>query len=130
MKRHLIPIAAMATVAVGLSSARAAPVTRDDFLVATTANLVALCSAAETDPLYTPARNFCQGFTVGTYRAISAEEAASRSRRKLFCVPANGPTRDQAIADFVKWASGRPKTLASSPSDGVVEFLAAQFPCR
>jgi Rap1a immunity proteins len=122
----------LATIAIitGISSgARAAAVTRDDFLIATTANLVSLCSAAESDPLYTPARNFCQGFTVGTYRLIATEEAATRSRQKLFCMPANGPTRDDAIAKFVQWASGRPKTLASSPTDGMVEYLTTQFPC-
>jgi hypothetical protein len=60
---------------------------------------------------------------------IAIQEAASGSRRKLFCPPANGPTRDQAIADFVQWASSRPKTLASSPSDGLFEYLVTKYPC-
>jgi hypothetical protein len=129
MRKYLIPLVT-AAIAVSVSGARAAPVTQADFLVATTANLVSLCAAAETDPLYTPARNFCEGFAVATYRMISIQEAASRTRRKLFCLPGNGPSRDQAVAAFVQWANGRPTTLASSPSDGIVEYLIAQFPCH
>src|SRR5271170_6494669 len=94
---------AMITIAIGVASgARAAPVSQDDFLATNTANLVSLCSAAETDPLYTPARNFCEGFLVGTYRMIITVQAAMRSKRKVFCAPANGPTRDQAVAAFTQ----------------------------
>jgi len=129
MGRGLIYLATIA-IATGVPlGARAAPVGQDDFLIATTANLVSLCSAVAADPLYTPARNFCEGFVVGTYRVIATEEAATRSKRKSFCIPANGPSRDQAVAAFVQWASGRPKTLASAPSDGIVEYLIAQYPC-
>jgi hypothetical protein len=129
MGRALIYLATIAIAAGVPLGVRAAPVSQDDFSIATTANLVSLCGSTEADPLYTPARNFCEGFVVGTYRLIATEEAATRSRRKLFCMPANGPTRDQAVAAFVQWASGRPTTLASSPSDGLVEYLIAQYPC-
>jgi type IV secretory pathway protease TraF len=121
-------VAALLIAAAG--SAQAAPVSKDDFQLTTTASLVSLCSAQSTDPLYTAAANFCHGFTVGTYRAIVAEEAASRSRQKLFCPPQQTTTRDQAIAGFVQWASARPKTLESSPTDGIVEYLSTQYPCK
>jgi hypothetical protein len=129
MKNGLIYFATAGIAMVVAFGARAAPVTQDDFQVRTTANLVALCGADQTDPLYTAARNFCEGFAVGTYRLIAIQEAASVSRRKLFCLPANSPTRNQAVADFVQWASSRPKTLASSPTDGIVEYLVTKFPC-
>jgi type IV secretory pathway protease TraF len=112
------------------AGAQAAPVSRDDFVLGTTANLVTLCSATPTDPLYTAAMNFCHGFTVGTYRAVAAEQAASRSKHKMFCPPVQTQTRDQAIASFVQWASARPKTLEASPTDGIVEYLIAQYPCK
>jgi len=112
------------------SVTQAAPVSRDDFQVATTANLVSLCGAIESDPLYTAARNFCHGYAVATYRAILTEQMASRVRHKMFCLPSSTtPTRDQAIADFVQWASSRPKTLAGSPIDGIAEYLGARYPC-
>jgi hypothetical protein len=113
-----------------LGQARAAPVTPDDFQLATTANLVSLCSAPNTDPLYTPALNFCHGFAVGTYRAVATMSAASRAKHKMFCLTNSGLTRDQAISAFVVWAKDRPKTLESAPTDGIIEYLAAQYPCK
>jgi hypothetical protein len=111
------------------SPSNAAPVSQDDFQVQTTAHLVSLCSADPADPLYTAARNFCHGFTVATYRAIAMEQMATRAKQKMFCLPAGQPTRDQATAAFVQWASARPKTLSSSPTDGIAEYLTAQYPC-
>lgn len=120
--------AASATVALAVSGAYGAPVSRDDFQVQTTGNLVSLCSAAPTDPLYTAAVNFCHGFAVGAYRVIMSEEAASR--RKMFCIPANAPNRNEAIAAFVKWANDHPKVLVDPPTDGIVEYLEAEYPCK
>jgi hypothetical protein len=111
------------------SQSNAAPVSQDDFQVQTTAHLVSLCAADPADPLYTAGRNFCHGFAVATVRAIVMEQMATRAKHKMFCLPASQPTRDQATAAFVQWASARPKTLASSPTDGIVEYLAAQYPC-
>jgi hypothetical protein len=122
------------SLAIGLallaSTGTRAAVSQDDFHVETTANLVSLCNADAADPLYTAARNFCHGFAVGTYRAVVTEMAASRARHKMFCVPDPAPSRDQAIAAFVNWASGRPKTLGSTPTDGIVEYMATQYPCK
>ncbi len=129
MKSGLITIMAMAALAAAPARA-AAPVSQDDFLVATTANLVSLCDAAPTDPLYTAAKNFCHGFAVGTYRVLEIEEAASRTKRKSYCAPTPLPTREQAVSAFVQWASARPTTLARPPSDGVVEYLIATYPCK
>ncbi len=130
MTRYMISMATLAMTALVASQSHAAPVARDDFQVETTANLVSLCNAPDTDPMYTAARNFCHGFTVGTYRVIATEEAALKSKRKMFCIPQNGPSRDEAIGGFVQWASSRPKTLARSPTDGIVEYLMAQYPCK
>lgn len=130
MSHRTRTFALSAAALLATAAAQAAPVSRDDFVLGTTANLVTLCSATPTDPLYTAAMNFCHGFAVGTYRAVADEQAASRSKHRMFCPPAQTQTRDQAIASFVQWASARPKTLESSPTDGIVEYLIAQYPCR
>ena len=130
MKIGTSTVAAVLLGSVVWSAAHAAPVSRDDFQVETTANLVSLCGATQDDPLYTAAENFCHGFAVATYRAIGMEQMASRVKHKLFCMPPQPPTRDQAIAAFVQWAAGRPQTLASSPTDGIAEYLTTQYPCR
>lgn len=130
MGRYVLSLAVLTIASLVAYEAQAASVTRDDFEVQTTANLVALCNAGESDPFYTPARNFCHGFAVGTYRVLVTEEASSRSKRKMFCMPATGPNRDQAIAAFTQWAGSRPKVLASSPTDGIVSYLTAEYPCK
>ena len=120
-------------IAAGLiaaGSAPGAPVTQDDFLLATTANLVSLCAAVRTDALYTQSQNFCHGFIVGTYRVVAVEETDSRTRHRLFCLPDNAPSRAETVDAFVQWATGRPKTLESNPTDGLVEYLATAFPCK
>ena len=129
MKRRLTTLATTLIALAVAAPSNAAPVSQDDFQVQTTAHLVSLCAAEPADPLYTAARNFCHGFTVATYRAIVMEQMATRAKHKMFCLPANQPTRDQATAAFVQWASARPKTLSSSPTDGVAEYLATQYPC-
>jgi hypothetical protein len=126
-KSALLLILAGSVVSVGV---KAAPVSRDDFQVETTANLVALCGAAETDPLYTAAVNFCHGFAVATYRALLIEQMASGTKKKMFCLPSTPlHTRDEVIAAFVRWASAQPKRLSTSPTEGIAEYLAAQYPC-
>ena len=134
MRSGLLKLAAVAIAVAGQGisgKATAAPVSQDDFLLTTTANLVSLCGADKADPLYTAAINFCHGFAVGTYRMIVIEEAASRTKKKSVCLPAAGtPSREQAIAGFVTWAADKPKTLASSPTDGIAEYLISQYPCK
>ena len=128
MGRGLIYLATITiTIAIttGVSTgAQAVPVSQDDFLAATRANMVSLCSAVETDPLATPARNFCQGFLVGTYRMIIAMQADTRSKRRMFCVRRTVPTRDQAVAAFTQWASGRPNSF------NAVQMACGRTECR
>ena len=108
--------------------AAGAAVTQDSFLVRNTGDLVDLCSAPQTDPLYTAAVNFCHGFGVGVVRVLQEEEAASRSRH-LFCLPNPAPTRNEAVARFVQWASADSSRLQMPAEDGIATYLSQQYPC-
>ena len=122
-----LPIIAGCGMALAGSATQAA-VTQDSFLLRNTSDLVDLCSAAQTDPLYTAAANFCSGFTVGVFRVLQEEDAARRSRH-LFCLPEPAPTRNEAIARFVQWANADAGRLKTSGADGIATYLAQQFPC-
>jgi hypothetical protein len=87
--------------AIAAAPARAA-VSEDNFLVRNAGDLVAVCTAAQADPLYTAAVNFCQGFTIGAFRVLQEEEAAERPPH-MFCLPDTLPTRTEAIANVVQW---------------------------
>jgi len=127
MRSRLLWIILPACVlASSFGSARAA-VTEADFQMRTAQDLVDLCSAAQNDPLATPAVNFCHGFAIGVYQALSSEQAAMR--RKLFCLPDPPPTRNQALADFVSWARTTPSALAERPADAILHFLTQRYPC-
>jgi hypothetical protein len=79
---------------IGLSAGSAhAAVTEDTFLLHSAGDLVDLCSAAQSDPLYTAAVNFCHGFTVGVFRVLQEEDMAKLSRH-MFCLPNPMPTRN------------------------------------
>jgi hypothetical protein len=103
-------------------------VTEDSFLVRTTGDLTELCSAAPSEAMYTAAINFCQGFAVGVFRVLQAEDTARRSNH-LFCQPNPAPTRNEALANFVRWAKADASRTALPPADGIATFLSQQYPC-
>jgi hypothetical protein len=113
---------------VGMLPTAAAAVTEDNFTLRNTGDLVALCSAAPSDPLMTPALNFCDGFAVGVYQVLQAQQAALRSG-PWFCVPNPTPTRTQTVAAFVQWANANPQSMSQPAADGIAQFLGQRFPC-
>lgn len=110
-----------------VGSARAA-LNEDSFQLRNTGDLVDVCSATQSDPLYTAASNFCHGFTVGVFRVLQEEDMAQRSRH-LFCLPNPTPTRNEGIASFVQWAKADASRLAQPADDGIAMFLSQQYPC-
>jgi hypothetical protein len=124
--------AAILAAGVGCAGAAHADVlSQDQFMMRNTGDLVALCGSAESDPLFTAAQNFCDGFIVGTYRTVAAvQEAFPRRGKKLICPPAVMPTRNEAAAAFVKWAGANPNSAALAPTDGFVLFLSQTYPCK
>jgi hypothetical protein len=90
-------------------------------------DLADLCSAAQTDPLYTAAVNFCQAFVLGVFRVLQEEEAAG-PRVHMFCPTNPMPTRSEAVASFVQWVRVDPSRSTLSGTDGVAAFLAQRYP--
>jgi Rap1a immunity proteins len=123
--RLILALALSAAASVGVARGE---VVQDNFLVRNTGDLLALCSAPQSSPLYTAAVNFCQGFAVEVFRVLEAENAA-RGLQGLFCTPNPMPTRNQAIAAFVQWVRENPNQMAHPPADGIAAYLAHQYPC-
>jgi len=117
-------LSAFATAAV----VQAAP-SEQTFMVRTTGDLADLCSYnSPTDPMMTASANFCQGYIVGVYHVLTEVEQA-RTPKPAFCVPNPPPTRNQTIAEFVKWARASPNDSALPAADGVFKFFVGRFPC-
>jgi hypothetical protein len=103
--------------------------TRDDFLVHTTQDLVKLCTASETDPLYQAAIGFCHGYAVGVNHYYHAT-MGSAGQRGFVCLPDPPPTRAESIQMFVEWAKQNPQYMNERPVDSIFRFLESKYPCR
>jgi hypothetical protein len=119
-------VAAALLLAVGAGGADAA--TDANFTVKTTGDVVALCDPQGNGPIDNAGINFCDGFAQGVV-LTEQEHEAGRGGRKLFCLPDPPPTRNEAIADFVKWARASPDRLNITPVDGLITYLGDRYPC-
>ncbi len=116
-------------VAAAATSGASAAVSESEFPPQTVADLIAICSPAQDDPLATAAINFCHGYVEG---AVDVEEAheAQRGGRKLFCLPTPRPSRGSELTSFIAWANARPARLQMPAIDGMFIYLAGKYPCR
>jgi hypothetical protein len=103
--------------------------TREDFLVNTTQDLVKLCSANESDPLYQAAIGFCHGYAVGVNHYYYATTGGAE-QGGFVCLPDPRPTRVETIQMFVAWAKQNPQYMNERPVDRIFRFLEAKFPCK
>jgi hypothetical protein len=103
--------------------------TRDDFLVQTTQDLIKLCTASESEPLYQAAIGFCHGYTVGAYHYYQAITPDAGKGGRV-CFPNPHPTRAEAIQMFVTWTKDNQQYMQERPADTMFRFLEAKFPCR
>jgi Rap1a immunity proteins len=102
--------------------------TRDDFLVRSTQDLVKLCSASESEPLYQAGIGFCHGYAVGVNHYYQAT-IGSTGQKGFVCFPDPPPTRVETIQMFVAWAKQNPQYMSERPVDSIFRFLAEKFPC-
>jgi len=115
--------------AVGLWLLQAEAVTRDDFLMQTTQDLVDVCSVKPGEPLHEQAQAFCMGYEVGAFHYYLA--LAARSPQDSFlCLPEPTPARTDVIQWFLAWARENPRYMDERPVDGFFRFLEATWPCR
>jgi hypothetical protein len=123
-------LTAGAVMACGLVvSAAHAAVTQDQFPPKTTADLVALCTAQQPDPLAPAALNFCQGFAEGAVEIVLSYSAAGARGHRPFCLPAPAPTLGQAAGDFASWAGSDPARLQKPAVVGLITYLIDRYPC-
>jgi hypothetical protein len=128
MRRRVLTVGAAMAYGLALSTANAV-VTQDNFPPKTTADLVALCTAKQQDPLAVAAVNFCQGFAEGAVEIVLSYSAASPQSHRPFCLPAPAPSLDQAASDFASWAGSDPSRLQKPAAVGLITYLIDRYPC-
>ncbi|MBB3268263.1 hypothetical protein FHW79_005938 [Azospirillum sp. OGB3] len=118
----------MAAVALG---AETVPMPSEtNFQVETTGDLVRLCEAQPTNTTGIAALHFCHGFAVGAYQYHQIVTVAEGRKRPLFCAPDPQPSRNEAIAGFVSWATRNQQQMGAPPVEGMFRYLVQRYPCR
>ena len=102
--------------------------TRDEFLVRTTQDYVALCSTSPNDPMYAAAMGFCHGYGVGAYHYYLAETAGP-GVKPFICPPEPTPSRTEIVQMFLAWAREHPEYMGERPVDSLFRFLGEKWPC-
>ncbi|MCW5890201.1 MAG: hypothetical protein KIT14_06575 [bacterium] len=124
----------MGRLALAFASAllAAAPVhallTREDFVVKTTQDLIALCEVADDDPLRLAGIGFCHGYLVGAYQYMQALTDGPKAKPWV-CPPSPPPTRVEAVKMFVAWCKAHPQYLGDVPVETLGRFLGETWPC-
>jgi hypothetical protein len=121
-------VAVLMLIALLAAPALAGPVTKQDFQVQTTQNLINLCTAAKDDPLHNHARNFCHGYLVGAFHYYLEAHDGPKAT-KLVCFAKKRPSRNQAVKMFVDWAQAHPQYMKERPVETEFRFLMATWPC-
>jgi Rap1a immunity proteins len=116
-------------VAAGMWFLEAEAVTREDFLMQTTQDLVDVCSVKPGEPNYEGALGFCYGYVEGAFDYYMALAAAS-AENAFICLPAPPPVRADVIQWFLAWARENPRYMNEAPVEGFFRFLQATWPCR
>lgn len=124
MRRWIFLLAASAA----LWSSPSFGVTRDDFLIVDTQDVVDVCTVPESDPMYTASIAFCHGYLVGAYQYHAAMFGQGKSK-PVVCFPEPTPTRTQAIDQFVAWVKANPAVAKEKPADALTKFLVESWPC-
>lgn len=105
-----------------------ADVTTKNFLLKTTSDLITLCSVDGTGRDDVAAIHFCHGFLVGLTQFHAAVNKLFEG--KIYCVnDANRPSRNDAIAMFVKWGKSNPKYHQELPLNGLLKWASQAYPC-
>ena len=123
-------IATLILVGTGfLASGAASAVSVNDFETNTTQNLINLCTVSKNDPKAEEAIHFCYGYLVGAFD-YHMSMVVKDAKDDWFCMPTPRPTRDEAVARFVKWTKAHPEYMNELPVETEFRFLIDQFPCK
>ena len=115
-----------------MTGAAGAAVTDEDFVLATTQNLVNLCSVSPSDPRAKEAIQMCEGYMLGAYHYYLATNSGKGDRgdMRLVCMPNPTPSRNEVAAMFVEWAKANAQYMKEAPVDSEFRFMSSRWPCK
>ena len=102
--------------------------TLEDFSLRSAADLVDICTLAQSHPDSVTARGFCYGFFEGATHYHDTISTAP-SYQKIVCDPPE-TTRTEAVEVFVTYVRANPKYASKAPIDTIFRALVAKWPCE
>jgi hypothetical protein len=116
---------ALAAVVASTSALAERPAARH---VATTGDLIELCSVSADDPSYAAAMGFCLGYM----DAALDYHAALTAGKKFDAIVCPSPevTRQEVVAVFLDWSINNPQLVATGlPVESVMRAVYEKWPC-
>jgi Rap1a immunity proteins len=107
----------------------AGAVESDDFLAATTEDMVALCTASPDEAMADEAVHFCHGYLTGAFQYYQ-QLVAGPEADPFVCLPDPPPSRDEGVEMFVSWAQAHPQYMNEPAVETFFRSLAATWPCQ
>jgi hypothetical protein len=93
-------------------------------------DLVQLCGTDRNDPTYVAKVSLCAGYISGVLDYHLADTAWSSGRRnRRVCLPADPPTRLEALQSLVAWNQSNEKYDNEPAVDGVMRYYISTYPC-
>ena len=112
--------------AVSALASTALAVETSNFNLATSRDLIALCSSQPDDPFYAEALQFCYGYMAGM---AQLHRALVRADIKPVACPRYEVTREELVRVFLGWARANPGAMDELPAESVKRAAAAAWPC-
>lgn len=107
----------------------AGAVTRDNFLLRNTQDLIELCTVQDGDPLRDAAIGFCHGYGLGAVHYYLAQHAGPDSK-PFVCLPNPAPSRAEGLQMFLAWARNNPQHMNEPAVESIFRFMKATWPCK
>ena len=104
-------------------------VERINFEIRDARDLATVCRTPASDPHYTAAIHFCEGFMVGAYRYYLATMKGPDAK-PFVCLPEPTPSRDGIVADFSEWMTSHTQYNGDPAVDVLFRFAEEKFPCK
>jgi len=104
-------------------------VTRDNFLLRNTQDLIELCSVRDNDPMHSAAISFCHGYGLGAFHYYQAIHSSPQGK-PFVCLPDPIPSRTEGVKMFIAWAKENPQYMNEPAVESLFRFLAAKWPCK
>ncbi len=124
MKPKILALA----LTLGAFSANAGTFTVDDFVLDSTQDLVDVCGAPASDPLYDEAKIFCIGYIAAAI-AYHDEIAKAPDLGPVACAKPV-VTRNDVIGVFLEWSAKSPQYMNAPPIESLLRAAAEKWPCK